>query len=187
MSLSRVSPRDHILMPLGAREVMYKSETDWVQYKTQWWHWGHLDSKCPTCSCCPAPATRCLEGMPVSHSQVHDFSKTVWKFRYLCKYPVCKCWQLMLFSFLLNTMQPSSLGRHFVTSTLGILREEVRCATVCFYPFHLRNFTSLLSHTRGCLEKHHPSTGRAWVWGKWKVGPLKAQIQPLPSCLWIDP
>ena len=82
------SQRSYTYMPLGAREVMYKSETDCVQYKTQWWHWGHLESKCPTYNCCPAPDTRCLEGMPASHSQVHGFSKTVWKFRYLCKYPV---------------------------------------------------------------------------------------------------
>lgn len=82
------SQRSHTYMPLGAREVMYKSETDWVQYKTQWWPWSHLESKYPTHNCCPAPATRCLEGMPASHSQVHNFSKTVWKFRYLCKCPV---------------------------------------------------------------------------------------------------
>ena len=36
------SQRSYTYMPLGAREVMYKSETDWVQHKTQWWHWGHL-------------------------------------------------------------------------------------------------------------------------------------------------
>ena len=100
----------------------------------------------------------------------------------------CKCWQLMSFSFLLNTMQPSSLDHHSVTSTLGILREDVRCATVCFYPSLLRNFTSLLSHTQGDVSRNTTlPLGRTWVWGKWKVGPLKTQIQPFPSCLWIEP
>ena len=51
-------------------------------------------------------------------------------------------------------MQPSSLGRHFVMSTLGILREEVTCATVSFYPSLLRNFTSLLSHTQGVVSRN---------------------------------
>lgn len=101
---------------------------------------------------------------------------------------ICKWWQVMSFSFLLNTMQPSSLGHHFATSALGILRGEERCSKM-FLPHSPQGlFLSALSHSEGHHKKQPPFHWEGYeLWRKWKVGPLKTQIQPLPSCLWIEP
>ena len=151
------SQRSHTYMPLEAREVMYKSETE---FNTR--HSGGPEATWRA-SIPPTTAAQLLPHDVLRECQLHIakftiFSKTVWNIQiFIFRHAnvlSCKCWQLMLFSFLLNTMQPSSLDHHSVTSTLGILREDVRCATVCFYPSLFRNFTSLLSHTQGDVSRN---------------------------------
>lgn len=162
-----------------------KSETGWVQYKTQWWHWGHLDTKCPTYSCCPAPATWCLEGMPASHSQVHNFSKTVWNSDICANILFVNVGSLYIF-LSLNTMQASSLGSH-CNIHFRDSQEEVRCATVCFYRLPQELHLSALSHSGGCLKKHHPFHWKGMSLGKVKSRSFKDPDPALPSGLWIDP
>ena len=124
--------------------------------------------------------------MPASHGQVHDFSKTVWKFRYLCKYPVLKMLAayVIFLSFKYNAAKftrPPFCNVHFRDSQGG--------SEMCHHMFlplsPQERHLSALSHSGGCLKKHHPSTGKGMSLGKVKSRSFK-DPDPAPSLVPLD-
>lgn len=99
---------------------------------------------------------------------------------------ICKWWQVMSFSFLLNTMQPSSLGHHVATSALGILSGGREMFQNVSTPLPSRAFPLCSLTPRGTSQEATSlPLGRVWALEKVKSRSFK-DPNPAPSLLPLD-